>query len=374
MTEVRRGLGYRPALDGLRAFAVACVIGAHYYGQPRGGFLGVDLFFVLSGFLITTLLLEEHERFGGISLGRFYARRALRLWPALYTLLIVLLGVIALGTLTGHHAGPPTGVGLKEVVYGATYTTNFGLVWDRLPAPDLQPLWSLAVEEQFYLVWPLLLVACLARRRLVRLMPALVMSAIAVIVITRVLLAPRHPGFLDAGSVTRFDSILVGCLASFAFRSKYAAQLVRIVSTPLVWIGALGVMCALVATANATAVYDGRTTLFCVAAAILLLSVLDSSRPPGRLLALAPFVFIGRISYALYLWHRPVLLWLDRAHVVGDLGEPAGTIVALVLTVCVATGSYYLVEQRFLRRKWKLARVASHDLSLAEAEHRASKL
>lgn len=174
------------------------------------------------------------------------------------------------------------------------------------------------------------------------------------------------------GAVTRFDSILVGCLASCVFRSGYSATVLRVVSVPLVWLAALAVIGWLVATAGPGAVYDGRTILFCVAAAILLLAALDSRRAPGWLLALPPFIFFGRISYAVYLWHRPILLWLERSHVVSHLGNTAGKIVAILLTVSVATGSYYLIEQRFLRRKWKIARVVSHDLPLAQAEHLAS--
>ena len=159
-TESTSVLGYQPALDGMRALAVVLVAGVHTH--PRlvpGGSIGVDAFFVLSGFLITTLLVEELDTRGHISSGRFYARRALRLLPALAGLLFVVTGwaVFVAAPNTRHNA-------LLEVAAAASYTRNFTW-WSHVPGTLLGHTWSLAVEEQFYLVWPVLLGLSLRPRR-----------------------------------------------------------------------------------------------------------------------------------------------------------------------------------------------------------------
>src|SRR4051812_6041644 len=155
-------LGYRPALDGLRALAIVMVVCHHsmpfFRGNdrfPTGGLLGVDVFFVLSGFLITTLLLEERRDTGSISLRAFYKRRALRLFPALWVLLAVHAAV-------AHQAGWDMTTEWHTILAALTYTTNWAPVFHWNLNADQVFLWSLAVEEQFYLVWPFVL------RRLLR--------------------------------------------------------------------------------------------------------------------------------------------------------------------------------------------------------------
>jgi peptidoglycan/LPS O-acetylase OafA/YrhL len=151
-------LGYRPALDGVRALAIACVVLSHTIGFPVTGYIGVDVFFVLSGFLITTLLLEEHARRGTVSLGDFYRRRALRLLPALFALLGVFLAVSIAAVLI---RGGSLDRALFGVVAGTGYFTNLALAAGPPTEPampgELRHLWSLAIEEQFYFVWPVVL-------------------------------------------------------------------------------------------------------------------------------------------------------------------------------------------------------------------------
>src|SRR5919198_6163322 len=145
-----RRLGHRPALDGIRGVAIAAVVAQHAFGIPTAGYLGVDLFFVLSGFLITTLLLEEHAESGAISLRAFYRRRALRLLPALFVAISVLLLVelVLAATGRGHLRREATGA-----LFGVAYVTDFARVYSsRVHAHTLDHLWSLAVEEQFYIV------------------------------------------------------------------------------------------------------------------------------------------------------------------------------------------------------------------------------
>ncbi|HVW19084.1 MAG TPA: acyltransferase [Solirubrobacteraceae bacterium] len=355
-----QALGYRPTLDGLRAVGIALVVLVHYCGVA-GGYLGVDLFFVLSGFLITTLLLEERDGFGSVSLSRFYRRRALRLVPALAVLLGFYVALIVVGVVSDHHFVDESVV-WRQVAYGATYTMNLGLIWDSLPAQDLKHLWSLAMEEQFYLVWPAVLVALGAGTGRVRRAGPLVAAAVVAVVAVRTALAPAHPTTLDAGSVTRFDSILVGCVAAFARR--HAPGWTRRAGTPATAAVAAAAMAVLVVVARPSAPYDGLLTAFDVAAAVCLLGVLDGQGPLARGLALRPVVFVGQISYALYLWHRPAIIFAGRAHLMDRLGVVPGKLVALAASVAVATLSYRLVERRFLRRKRRLARASSHDAEL----------
>jgi peptidoglycan/LPS O-acetylase OafA/YrhL len=163
-------LRYRPALDGVRALAIAPVVTMHAFGWPREGSLGVEIFFVLSGFLITTLLLEERGRTGAISLARFYRRRAARLVPGL----VLMLAVYAIVT-RGTHAW--------ALLFALTYTSNIATLADPTAMPwSLGHLWSLAQEEQFYLLWPPLLLLLLTRIR-----PALLPKALALLIIAVVI-------------------------------------------------------------------------------------------------------------------------------------------------------------------------------------------
>ncbi len=150
-------------LDGLRGVAILLVVLRHYGLQtfPGGGIVGVDLFFVLSGFLITSLLLAEHRASGAIDLGHFYLRRALRLYPALYAMLALFLIVSA---ATGGRDGSSLGRAFVGAGFGSVYVYNWAAAAQvHLPAA-LGPLWTLSIEEQFYLVWPLVLLLVLRRR------------------------------------------------------------------------------------------------------------------------------------------------------------------------------------------------------------------
>ncbi|HLG92907.1 MAG TPA: acyltransferase, partial [Acidimicrobiales bacterium] len=212
----RGGLGYLPALDGLRAVAVAGVIAFHA-GLPwaKGGFLGVDAFFVLSGYLITSLLLAEREATGGIGLGSFWARRARRLLPALFLMLAVVAGYGAL-------AAP--GDTLGQLRSDALFTLGYAANWHQIfsgqgyfaqlaqPSPLLHT-WSLAIEEQFYLLWPLALLAVGRTRRPRRnLAVACATGALASAVEMALLYRPADTARVYFGTDTRAQSLLVGAL------------------------------------------------------------------------------------------------------------------------------------------------------------------
>jgi peptidoglycan/LPS O-acetylase OafA/YrhL len=341
-----RFLGYEPALDGVRGVAILAVVGYHAEDLPRSGPLGVDIFFVLSGFLITTLLLQESHQNGSISLRRFFARRALRLFPALAVMLAVFVaGSIARGQF--HQK-------VESVALGVFYVSNIARAWfspDPM-TPALGHLWSLATEEQFYLLWPIVLATLLrrgARERTVLTVLALLAALVAVHRL-ELTLAGRSDDRLFYAPDTHFDPILVGCLAGAGyttgllprvFRTNRGARLTRIAAT-----GFVGYVLLFLSVPNRT-LFLGGWVLFEVAVAVLLVSILTTPDcAVAKALRRPVVVGIGRISYALYLWH-PVLL--------SGLGVRLG----LPLTFLVAAASTRFVERPFLRRKKAVGRPPS---------------
>lgn len=315
-------LGYRPELDGVRAVAITVVVLGHAYGWPDAFGLGVQIFFVLSGFLITTLLLEEHRRHGRISLRGFYRRRALRLLPALSLVLAAYAVFFARDVAEAA----------KGAVAGLSYSANIWLAVDPQSFPfGLSHLWSLAMEEQFYTVWPLALVVCLAfgvRRRLV--VAGLVGLFVAVTVArVLVIVGDSTPGVRGGAPDMQAGGLAVGCLLAMWFATG-RARLPR-------YVGGASI------AAVALALIGDRLTYtlgaFHVVAALALAAVLTGGRT-ARLLRTPPLVFVGRISYGLYLWHA-LLVW----------GAPWPNTVAVGVSVVVAWLSFRYVETPFLRRK-----------------------
>ena len=327
----------------MRALAVMMVAGVHTH--PRlvpGGSIGVDAFFVLSGFLITTLLAEELDSRGRIHLGRFYARRALRLLPALAGLLCVVTvwALFVASPGTRHRA-------LLEVAAAGSYTRNFTW-WSHVPGTLLGHTWSLAVEEQFYLVWPLLLMLCLRPGRSgIRL--AAIFTATFLAASTFRLL---HVVGIGLVFVQRPEALLVGAAVALARREHGH-----------LWIGDTATKRARAATAVGAvglvilAAWDGADSFFSVGfslaalcSAVLIVGlVVLGSRGPARAFTSRPAVAFGRISYGFYLWHMPVLRWTDD-RLVGRsalLRVPLGLGAAFVATVL----SYRLLELPALRLK-----------------------
>jgi len=348
-----RKLGYQPALDGLRAVAVLLVFSVHAVSYPSGGFLGVDIFFVLSGFLITTILLEEREQFGRISLSKFYLRRFLRLFPALVALLI---GYMVIAALTGGWDS----TSVTSVVSSLFYVSNWLLAFDvPFHGHPLGHLWSLAVEEQFYLLWPALLLLLLARRP--RNMIRWVGAAVAVVASWRLLLSLNGASDvrLYFSFDTRFDELLVGCVGGILFvrhadvLSRVPAALYSIATYVAGGILLLGILFS----PHAAPAYlmRGGYTLMAVCALVLILACVQ--KKPSWLasaLALPPMVFVGKISYPLYLWHVVILFFFQDIHPLGS--DTLGKIVQIMLTFAAALASYYFVERPFLRMKDRFAR------------------
>ena len=334
-------LGRQPALDGVRGIAILLVVAHHAAQWPSGGFLGVDLFFVLSGFLITTLLLEERSTRGRISLRLFYARRALRLLPALALMLATFV-------IVSVSAGANPAEVLKRAGLGASYTANIAAAWwPDSQHPPLRHLWSLAMEEQFYLVWPLVLIGItrLARRHLA----PLIVAAISILwVETFVLIATGHRGDrIYMGPDTRAIPLLMGCgLACLLAQDRQR------VSAPLAGIAGLTfVYLALFLHGDRPSALLLGVTLFAAASAVLIAAAMTLD-PVKRALSSWPLVQLGVISYALYLWHPLTLLAVGS-----PAGRPDGILrpaVGMIAAIAIAAASRRFVERPFLRLKGRL--------------------
>jgi len=321
-----RRLGYVPALDGLRGIAILAVIGVHAFGAPIGGFYGVDLFFVLSGFLITTLLFEEHDRIDRIALAAFYRRRAYRLLPGLFTVLAAYAALTAASPLA-----------LERIAAGGLYAANFVLASGShfLDGTPFVPFWSLAQEEQFYLLWPVLLVLLLRRRvRESRIAWALGVILIA-LVVYRYGLAYRGASStrLYYAPDTHSTGLVLGCL--LALLRRRGLRIRELVG----WLGLASLLVAFVFPGLTGGLVFGLDPAP-IAAVLLTGAALEQGRL-SRCLSFRPLVWLGLISYSLYLWHFFCLELFDwRAQV------------ALPITLVVATLCYYKVE-RPLRRGFR---------------------
>jgi peptidoglycan/LPS O-acetylase OafA/YrhL len=325
-------------LDGIRGIAVLAVL-AYHAGLLTGGWLGVDVFFVLSGYLITRLLLGEAESTGRIDWRAFYGRRARRLLPAAALLLAAWLAVTLSGALPVERLGSDvreanTGLALVPVLGSATLLYNWLLAFD-LPTPTgMGHLWSLAVEEQFYLVWPsVLAIACVRGRRPRRfLAPLLVGGAAFALFVSGSAVQGSARDFAYFSSLTSCLGLLFGAAAALA----PARRLPPIAATT-----GLAVLAALflVAPDDRPWLLPPATLLACAATTAVLLT------GAGRLLEYAPLRYTGRRSYALYLWSSP----LAYASAVWIGAGWAATAVLLAGSFLLAELSWQLVEHRFVR-------------------------
>jgi peptidoglycan/LPS O-acetylase OafA/YrhL len=323
---MRQPLGYVPALDGLRGIAIAGVIGRHYFGWPNGGGIGVDLFFVLSGYLITTLLLDEHAADGRISLRGFYGRRVRRLAPALAAMLAIYLAISA--------AKGQLGVAARAVAWFGFYTGNIASAYLHVDAGALGPLWSLAEEEQFYLLWPIALIVLLRFRVPQRWIVRLLLAAIVAVSVERIVLAATGASYerMAYSPEARCDAILAGALVAVLLRRvrRLEPELVTIGIVALAGLAVVGPL-----------IYWGGPLLDLCGGIVVAGVILWPASLPSRVFSFAPLVGLGRISYSLYLWHMPVLLWAGWSH----------RYAAVAISVAVAYLSWRWIEQPFRRRR-----------------------
>jgi len=341
-------LGYRPSLDGLRGVAVLVVMAHHAYVPFfHGGGVGVDIFFVLSGFLITSLLLEEWQRRQSVSLRGFYLRRALRLLPALFVLLLALQTF----TLLRMHG---EAFWEMEKAIGAVlgYFGNWVAALNLYDMRVLAHTWSLSIEEQFYFLWPVALLLMLRNRWSPKQILSGLFLTAGVIAVTRAGLAGTlSVARIYNGSDFRFDELLTGCALAVALHAGMIRQPVLSV-VPYLVLPAIAVIFRLIAfpTSFVRLAAIGWPAIEASVAAIVLYLVTGSQTALHKILETRWLVWVGRISYGLYLWHVPVLGKAGGFGLPGPLKVAAG----FALTFAAAGLSYYLIERRFLRRKARL--------------------
>ena len=335
-----------PGLDGVRAIAVLAVMGYHE-SLPAlgGGFLGVDVFFVLSGFLITDLLAGQRPR-----LRDFWIRRGRRLLPPLAVMLLVVSAAATIIEPAGGSELRPT------LIAAVTYTSNWYQILHHVsyfeslgPLPPLQHLWSLAIEEQFYLVWPPVLWFLIFRHNSARTWVTIaLLGASASAVAMALLYTPANPSLVYYGTDTHASALLLGAALALAFPLR---TLTRVRSWRLDLIGVIGVLVLALSfwhfTGTESAVYPGGLLLAAVAAAALVAAAASGGRL-ASVFGVAPLRWIGVRSYALYLWHWPVI-----ALTAALTGQAPGThwlwIPTTCLTVGLADASWRFIESPILR-------------------------
>jgi peptidoglycan/LPS O-acetylase OafA/YrhL len=337
-TEPAR-LPYQPALDGLRALAVIAVL-VYHQSHLGGGFLGVDVFFVLSGFLITSLLLIDHQNTGRVISFGFWRRRARRLYPAL----LVLLAIAALYAAT--VAKPQNLEAIRNGSWATLlYVQNYWLIdHPRDFASPLNHTWSLSIEEQFYLVWPLVLAALIGLTRRTRwLVTAILALALASAAIMFYRYTTTHTtGSSYASTETRAQELLIGAaLAAVLLRRRIAGS--RYLDFAGLVAFAFLVVLVFTGSNQQGFLYRGGFLLVAVASAVLITAIVSENGLLRTALSWKPLVAIGLISYGLYLYHVPLFGFVEAQDVVRN--EVGLVVMKIGLALIVATASYFLIER-----------------------------
>lgn len=356
--------GYVPALDGIRALAVVAVLAFHGgVSWMEGGFLGVDAFFVLSGYLITALLLRERASAGRIDMVAFWGRRARRLLPALL-LVIAVVTVVAPRVLPEQEVRLLRGDGLAALLYVANWRmiSRGGDYFAQTAAPSpLQHTWSLGIEEQFYLLWPLLLLGLLAGRRpLRRLFVTCVVGASASAIWLSLLHRADDPARAYFGTDTRAASLLIGAALAAALAARLpgndgggigAGQRRVALVTAVTGVLITGLAWTQLSGDDVRLYRGGMAVVALAVAAVIAHVVLVPDGLSARALSLPPLPGLGRISYGVYLWHWPVNIVVnaDRTGLQGT--ELFG--LRCLVTIAIATVSYVLLERPLRSAGWK---------------------
>ncbi len=354
----RAGLGYMPALDGIRGLSVIAVVAFHL-GRFPGGYLGVDAFFVLSGFLITGLVLGEHDRVGRIDLARFYVRRARRLVPAL------LVFVLAVCVWARGWAVPGQLDGLRgEAMAALFYVANWHAIagadsyWDLDAAPSpFDHMWSLAIEEQFYLLWPFVVVAaCRLSGRSTRFIgPLATVLAAASGVAMVAQYQGGDPNSVYMGTHSRAQAILIGAALAWLLLRRGLDRPVPtgVGRAALAAVPVLGWMWWRVDGASEW-LYRGGFTIHAALVALVIAAVASNRGALAQALSLEPWRSAGLISYGLYLYHWPIIVWFTPERT-GWNGASLD-LFRVVLALSVSIASYRLIERPIRFGSWPTPR------------------
>ena len=337
---------YRPALDGVRCLAVYLVVLFHTgVGVFSGGFVGVDLFFVLSGFLVSTILFQELADTGRLDLAHFYDRRVRRLLPA--ALLVVLAtGAVAVVMLSTIRRAPLVGDAQSALLYVANwrflFQTNDYFAATEVGVSPFLHFWSLSIEEQFYFFFPLLLIGLAkGERRRPGITVKVLLGLFALSVAAQVGWAFVDANHAYYGTEARLYQLIAGSLLAMAFRSSRRPTFTR----RAVGIGTVLSTAGMVLVAGSwldvtPSVRGLLATVFAVGLVGSLAA--QSGGLPERFFSLPPLVFLGKISYGTYLWHWPVVILLRE---VVEPGVVARTLLVVVLSTALATASYQMLER-----------------------------
>ncbi|WLP59565.1 acyltransferase family protein [Bacillus pumilus] len=357
MNSKENRLRYILGLDGLRAVAVLAVIAYHLHiGPASGGFLGVDLFFVISGYLITTILLHKQD-LGYQELLPFWMGRIRRLLPAAYVMIFLTVSWCAI-------AGSNALLSIRgDALSSFFYVSNWWYIFHQLSYFDsfnavspLKNLWSLAIEEQFYIIWPLLLIAGLKWVKNRSHLPMITFGLALVSALwMAILYSPdTDPSRVYYGTDTRAFALLIGCSLAFVWpMQRLSSKKLLPVGKRILHIAGFGsfaifLLCVYAVDEFDGFLYQGGMLLFCLNAAILIACICHPASLLGKWLSYQPLVWLGKRSYGIYLWHYPIIVLTTP---VIEIGQPSiGRVVLQVIAILlIAEASYRFIEQPIRR-------------------------
>ena len=353
-----QSLEYIPAFDGLRAFAVSMVLLFHAGWKidgiriGQGGFIGVDVFFVLSGFLITRVLLRQVAQEGKIDFKKFYINRLLRLFPALLVVSTV-FGFITLVFLS-HPVFHST---LYEIFYSLTYTSNWVKAYHLHLMPFFGHTWSLSIEEQYYLIWPIILYCIQTKIPTVRIQLLIVSICIVTIFMHKYTLyySESTPARLYNGLDTRLDSLLFGSLLGMSYN-----KLIRIFESvrncysnvfftiQILCVAILFIACFAFSQHDNYLLSITYHSVLISSGVLIISFCVKNGGIISRIMASQPLVQVGILSYGIYLWHLPIFRLMGHINIFNRFQI---LILGTSIAIISAGLSYYLVERYFLRFK-----------------------
>jgi peptidoglycan/LPS O-acetylase OafA/YrhL len=330
-----------PSLDGIRAIAVLLVVFYHLNVPGVPGGMGVLIFFVLSGFLITWLLLKEEEKFGHISLKLFYARRTLRIFPAFYVYWFLFIGLLI---ISHRH------IFRAQAICSFFYINNYYQAIFGDPNTGLSHTWSLGVEEQFYLLWPVTFLLLKNNRRRIQF---LLWSIAAVWVYREILIFGLHrsQGYIYEAFDTRADHLMIGCILAVALRETVWLRLWHLlVDSPWrMWLTVAGLVISATLSHFLHTIYRDSLAFIVdplLAASLIVQSTAYSTAALGKMLNWRWVSYLGLISYSIYLYHPLAMGLGEKLFRRAPLLAPFGAVAAAIV---VASASYWLLERPLQR-------------------------